>query len=397
MPLADNQSNSFVYAIWSGAHILFLASASARQKAIVSDKHGSISLRDTAMPKPRPDQILVKVIAVAQNPSDWMSAQKGRLEGAIVGCDFSGIVQYIGPEVPVGLRTIGERVAGFVHGGSKNGSFAEYLTTAGDFVVHVPDDWTYEDASQLGLAPYTALQALYESLDGLPLPLSTEAKANTEPLLVYGGSSSVGLFAIQFAKLAGFQVIATCSKKNFDTVQSFGADEVFDHNDPYMVKRIKEATNGQLKLAVDCISQASTPQLVSDSLSDAGGHIASLLPYDSPREGVKVNFNLIYEWIGESFEHPWPHVGSFQQKERGRKFTVLLSDLLKTGQLRPNPIRIFSDGLASVAEGFELMLAGKASITMNYAVSRRMTLSRYCRLVARSWYTAFATPLQPRY
>jgi NADPH:quinone reductase-like Zn-dependent oxidoreductase len=34
----------------------------------------------------------------------------------IVGSDFAGVVEEIGPEVPVGLRKKGERVAGFIHG-----------------------------------------------------------------------------------------------------------------------------------------------------------------------------------------------------------------------------------------------------------------------------------------
>lgn len=46
--------------------------------------------------------------------------------------------------------------------------------------------------------------------------------------LVYGGSTAVGMFAVQLAKLAGYKVIATASEKNFDLVKSYGADEVVD-------------------------------------------------------------------------------------------------------------------------------------------------------------------------
>lgn len=40
--------------------------------------------------------------------------------------------------------------------------------------------------------------------------------------------SSVGLNAVQFAKLGGYHVIGTSSPKNFDTVKSYGADVVYD-------------------------------------------------------------------------------------------------------------------------------------------------------------------------
>jgi NADPH:quinone reductase-like Zn-dependent oxidoreductase len=46
--------------------------------------------------------------------------------------------------------------------------------------------------------------------------------------LVYGGSTAVGMFAVQLAKLAGYKVVATASPKNFDLVKSYGADEVVD-------------------------------------------------------------------------------------------------------------------------------------------------------------------------
>src|SRR5882762_5075162 len=44
--------------------------APALQKAIVVQQDGSVALREIAIPKPGPDDILVKVIAVAQNPAD---------------------------------------------------------------------------------------------------------------------------------------------------------------------------------------------------------------------------------------------------------------------------------------------------------------------------------------
>jgi NADPH:quinone reductase-like Zn-dependent oxidoreductase len=117
------------------------------QKAIVIQQDGSVALREIAVPKPGPDEILVKIVAAAQNPTDcewtllreehrgffWFqysncilslslvltgkTALYGKRAGSVSGCDFSGIVEEIGPNVPPGLRLIGERVAGFVHGG----------------------------------------------------------------------------------------------------------------------------------------------------------------------------------------------------------------------------------------------------------------------------------------
>jgi len=48
-------------------------------------------------------------------------------------------------------------------------------------------------------------------------------------MLILGGSSAVGIFAIQLAKLAGLTVIATTSTGNVALVKSFGADRVIDY------------------------------------------------------------------------------------------------------------------------------------------------------------------------
>jgi NADPH:quinone reductase-like Zn-dependent oxidoreductase len=108
------------------------------QKAVIIQQDRSVALREIAVPKPGPDEILVKVVAAAQNPVDCecggfslcafvqlivflvlsgKTALYGKRAGVVSGCDFSGIVEEIGSNVPHGLRSVGERIAGLVHGG----------------------------------------------------------------------------------------------------------------------------------------------------------------------------------------------------------------------------------------------------------------------------------------
>jgi NADPH:quinone reductase-like Zn-dependent oxidoreductase len=177
------------------------------------------------------------------------------------------------------------------------GTFAEYVVVPAHFVVPIPESWSFEDASQLGLTPFTALQALYESLQGLPTPEAPTADAT--PILIYGGSTSVGLFAIQFAKLSGMHVVTTASPANFALVKSFGADEVFDYKNPEVSKQIRDATQGKLKYAVDCVSTEATVRIVVDALSEEGGDVGVVLQVGSPQKNVKATFSLVYEWIGK--------------------------------------------------------------------------------------------------
>ena len=70
------------------------------------------------MPRLRDDFIIVKPEFVALNPTDTWHIDDIPSPGAIVGCDYSGVVQEVGSAVTNFQR--GDRVAGFAHGGILN-------------------------------------------------------------------------------------------------------------------------------------------------------------------------------------------------------------------------------------------------------------------------------------
>ena len=177
-----------------------------------------------------------------------------------------------------------------------NGAFAEYVVAEAErMIVPKPSTWTFEQASQLGIAPFTALQCLHETLE---LPSPFDARSGPErTILIWGGSSSVGQYAIQFAKLGGFRVITTASPKNFNLVKDLGADEVFDYGDESVVENIRAYTSNALEIAIDTISEGKTPKQVTGSIGSKGGKVAIILPYVSPRSDVEVKFSLVPELL----------------------------------------------------------------------------------------------------
>ena len=186
------------------------------------------------------------------------------------------------------------------------GSYAEYLVTYADFVIPVPDNWSLEEAGQLGIAPFTALMALYDLL-GFPEPHSIpvpppppSAPSTSTPILISGGASSVGLYTIQIAKHSGLFVIATASERNFDLVRSLGADVVVDYRDPAKAaKQIREAAPGPIEHVLDCVSTGTSFEIVAASL-DGKGTIANLTLGDYPHpEGVKVINGIIFDYFGK--------------------------------------------------------------------------------------------------
>ncbi|KAA1472741.1 dehydrogenase [Dentipellis sp. KUC8613] len=334
--------------------------APTQMNAVVINTDGKAVVRKIDVPQPGSGEILVKVSAAAQNPLDWKSFAYGAPSGAVIGCDYTGVVEKIGPDVPAGLWKIGDRASGLVQGSTyPNGAFAEYTVTPAEVTIHVPDSWTVENAAHLGAAPLTAIQALWQSHDGLPTPF--EPTATPFPILIYGASTSVGQFVVQFAKLSGLYVIATASPRNFDLVKSLGADEVFDYHDPEVGKKIKASTGGKLKYAVDNVAEKGSSQIISEALSDEGGNIASLLSYEAPRPGVTVSFSVACHLLGKSFEFPFSYTEDPKLTLLGKKFTKFLEEILAKHDIKPNPLLVYPNGLASVVEGLQFMADGKVS------------------------------------
>jgi NADPH:quinone reductase-like Zn-dependent oxidoreductase len=179
---------------------------------------------------------------------------------------------------------------------SANGAFAEYVVAEAEYaIVPIPKSWSFEEAAQLSVASFTAAQCLHETLE-LPSPFEAQSGPQRS-ILIWGCASSVGQYAIQFAKLGGLRVLTTASPKNFDLVKGLGADEVFDYCDEGVIEKLRATTGNALDLAVDTISEGKTPEQVTGAIGDKGGRVAIILPYESPRPDVKAKFSTACEFL----------------------------------------------------------------------------------------------------
>jgi NADPH:quinone reductase-like Zn-dependent oxidoreductase len=333
-------------------------------QAIIVDKPGHATVGEVAIPKLRDDYIMIKVKAVAVNPTDWKHVDFVADVGAKIGCDYAGIVEEVGGAVTNGLKK-GDRVAGFVHGGNQvnhdDGSFSEIITARGDIQIKIPDNISFEEAATLGVSITTVGQGLYQALQ---LSLPTKPITKKEFLLIYGGSTSTGSFAIQFAKLSGYTVITTSSPHNFDYLKSLGADAVFDYKSPTVTQDIKAYTNDSLTLAFDCIGENATPSIVLPALSSTKQSVAwAILPLN-PEEVTKLNskveikFTLAYTVVGEAFKFGPPEFPANPADfEFGKTFWALTRDLLAEGK-----IKVHRPVVNKYAKGFEGILAGMQAL-----------------------------------
>ncbi len=178
-----------------------------------------------AMPDPivRPRDVLIEVHAASVNPVDFKFRQ-GKLKllrkltfPAILGCDVSGVVKQVGPQVT--KFAPGDMVFATLEK-DRLGAFAELVAADEAVVAKMPSSLDYELAAALPLVFLTAWQGLVEHAKVIP----------GMRVLIHAGAGGVGTIAIPVAKYLGLHVATTTSAKNIDFVKSLGADTVIDYN-----------------------------------------------------------------------------------------------------------------------------------------------------------------------
>jgi putative PIG3 family NAD(P)H quinone oxidoreductase len=170
-------------------------------RAVVIARAGGpevLEIHELPTPEPGPEQVRVRVRATALNRADLLQrmglypAPPG-VRPDVPGLEFAGEVDAVGPGV-TRVRP-GERVFGIVGGGS----YAEYVVTHEQLLVHVPDALDHAQAAAVPEAFMTAHDALV-TLGG------ARAGAN---VLVHAVGSGVGLAAVQLAHALHTTVFGT--------------------------------------------------------------------------------------------------------------------------------------------------------------------------------------------
>ncbi|CAI7567326.1 hypothetical protein N7533_005903 [Penicillium manginii] len=306
-----------------------------------------------SLPIPSASQVQVKVSHVAQNPTDVQCFDVNAFgDGAVLGCDFVGEVTELGSGVTRLSR--GDIVAGLIWGGeiAGLGGYSEYTVADQHISFKVPSNISKAEASTVPLAAATAWLALF-SKGCLDLDRS---KATGVSVLVWGGSSSVGLYTIQLASICGFDVVTTCSPRNEDLVRSRGAKHVFDYRDPHVIEKITEVSPN-IQHIFDTIGDANSSSLSSRAFGGREGNLCTVRPGKANTERVTANTRVtdVLVWTVFLKDHRYAHFhwpASKEDHELASDLFDNLSTWLEQGKIKPSRAKVLR-GLGSVTQGFQ--------------------------------------------
>ena len=232
-------------------------------KALVYEKYSNdddfakiLEIRDIPKPEPKPNQVVFKVKAAALNYDDiW--AMRGKPITVplphVSGTDAAGVVTAVGKDVKnisIGDRVVSHgnmscrickactsgkeynckdrRIWGF-QTGPLWGGYCEFAHLPEINIVKIPENISYNDAAAASMTLMTAWHMLV-------------GRAKIQPgqlVLIMGGSSGVGNYGIQIAKLIGCTVISTSSPEKMDKLQELGADYAINHREDDWHKQVK--------------------------------------------------------------------------------------------------------------------------------------------------------------
>jgi NADPH:quinone reductase-like Zn-dependent oxidoreductase len=197
-------------------------------KAIVYTRYGPpdvLKLLDVARPIPKDDEVQIKVHTASVNGSDWEG-----LRGRPLFVRFGGLRkplhQILGSDIAGRVEMAGRNIRQFQPGDEvfgdilpRGGGFAEYVCAPEKTLARKPASMTFEEAAAIPQGAVIALQGIRD-------------KGQVQPgqnVLINGAGGSVGMFAVQLAKLYGAEVTGVDNAGKLDFMRSLGADHVIDY------------------------------------------------------------------------------------------------------------------------------------------------------------------------
>ena len=225
-----------------------------------------LQLTECSIPRPGPGEVLIKVATAGVNRPD-VSQRKGNYApppGAspLPGLEVAGALVEgdIGGDNPFGLKR-GDAVCALLTGGG----YAEYAVAPLLQCMPVPSGLTLIEAAALPENYFTVWSNVFERGH-----LGTRTDGAPESLLVQGGSSGIGVTAIQLAHVFGHSVFATAGNaEKCAACEKLGAHAINYHEQDF-VEEVKKHTAGRgVDVILDMVAGDYVPREL-ELLADDG-------------------------------------------------------------------------------------------------------------------------------
>jgi NADPH:quinone reductase-like Zn-dependent oxidoreductase len=322
-------------------------------RALYVDENRKIVVRDVPFPEPQDGELLIKVLYSGTNPADTKIIDALGLKDYIVGADFCGEVLESETLASTPFKE-GDIVSGLLPAGQKLplrwGAHQGFMTVVADWVYKVPDNLPHQAAAGLPTVGLTASCSVFVYL-GLPLPPSVAKGTPDEgvpapegTLVIWGGATSVGMAAIQFARAARVpSIIAIASTKRHEFLTKLGANQCFDYNDADVIEEVQSAlqsTNGTI-WSLDALGSAESQALLKKAVPKQDKTVLAsvLLGGDPDYEAVMGarHFDIEFEFPGGQ-KVVWPKdMAAADRHWRGFRWAVENYG----AEYVPTPVRVF--------------------------------------------------------
>jgi NADPH2:quinone reductase len=310
---------------------------------------GRIEVRDIPVPKPGPEEVLVRVRASGINFGEIKYMREHRSGNPMTaGVEFAGEVVSVGEKVREWRE--GDRVMG--HG---RGCHAQFVIAAPLALMPVPDDVSWVDAAAFPNVFITAHDALVSN---------GELKAG-ESVFINGASGGVGMAAIMIASALGARPVIASSRsaEKLERLARFGVDVGINASRDSQVEAIMAATDNR---GVDVILDTIGGTVFEDHIKSLAvkGRLVNLARLGGASTAL-VDINLLWlnrlKLIGATFR-------TRTEQERIACIQACARDLLPSfrgGKLRlpidrTFPMEAIGDAYAYIADSQHL---GKIVLT----------------------------------
>lgn len=201
-----------------------------------------INISETAVPELKPGWLLIRVKSFGLNHSEVL-LRKFEIENSYINKPIIPGIECVGEVVDANDTRFhnGEKVMALMGGMGRsfNGSYAEYVLMPEKQVFRFKSNLEWAEMGAIPETFYTAYGSLFQSLQ----------LKKDDILLIRGGTSTVGLAALQMAKAIGATVISTTRhEENFEMLQKIGADGVMLEGDDFIHRFLEHYPSGVSKV-----------------------------------------------------------------------------------------------------------------------------------------------------